>query len=319
MSKLGSFVNLVRNEWMKLMQRKSTWIMSIILIIAVFGIFGVLKWDYSHREESVGANTSEQRLQQQINTYEAQKSEAEPSSLEYKNAVEQIELAQYRLDEGLAPAEVGSFWHVMNTSSNFFSLIVLFVIIVASGILAHEFQKGTIKLLAIRPATRTKLLYSKYVTVLLFSVAIALLLLVSSLVASLIYFPYDSYTHLTWNGEAVSEWPAIFWILQSYLYAMVNVVVMGTIAFVIGALFRSSGLAIGITMFLSFATLPAMMMLRKYEWAKYILFAHNEFSMHLSQPFVDVTPIYSLIVILVYLVIFHVLMYTSFKKRDIAV
>lgn len=315
---MGNSFNLIRNEWMKLLQRKSTWIMAIILVVAVFGIVGLLRWDYSNNDTPAQSPTWEEQLQQQISAYETRKEGAAPSSNQYKDAVEQIELAQYRIDHELAPLEGGTYWSTVNNSVLFFSFLVLFVIIVASGIIANEFSKGTIKLLAIRPATRGKLLYSKYVTVLLFSVAITGLLLVCALVSGL-FFPFDSYTYLTWNGETVSEWPAIVEVLQAYVYSMVNLVVMGTVAFMIATLFRSNGLAIGLSMFLSFATYPAMNLLQGYEWAKYLLFAHNEFAQHLTQPLFDVTPAFSLFIIIIYLIIFHVLTYISFKKRDIAV
>ena len=50
--------------------------------------------------------------------------------------------------------------------------IIILILMVASTIVAEEFTTGTIKLLLIKPFSRGKILLSKYLTVILFSVLI---------------------------------------------------------------------------------------------------------------------------------------------------
>ncbi len=67
-------------------------------------------------------------------------------------------------------------------------LVSLFTIIVAASIVSSEFKWGTIKLLLIRPISRGKILWTKYVNVLIFSISMLIFSFLINLIIGAILF-----------------------------------------------------------------------------------------------------------------------------------
>ena len=86
-----------------------------------------------------------------------------------KNVIDSIErdiaVNQYRIDNNISPNEEYSMWRFVGDASNMIQFAGMFSIIIAGGIVASEFNWGTIKLLLIRPIDRGKILASKYMAV----------------------------------------------------------------------------------------------------------------------------------------------------------
>ena len=75
-------------------------------------------------------------------------------------------------------------------ASGVISLIALFAIVMGGGIVANEFSEGTIKLLLIRPSKRWKILLSKYISVIGYTLLMLLVLLVVSFLLGGILFSF---------------------------------------------------------------------------------------------------------------------------------
>lgn len=90
-------------------------------------------------------------------------------------------------------------------------------------------------------------------------------------------------------------------------------------AFFIGSVFRSSSLAIGLTMFLSFMGQMIVSLLSNYEIVKYIWITHTNLNQHVTGNLLveDITMRFSLAVLAIYAVLFTVMSYLSFMKRDV--
>src|SRR5699024_271444 len=88
---------------------------------------------------------------------------------------------QYQVDHDVNPYEENNWTFMNSQASNIFIVFaLLFVIIISSDNVSGEFSRGTIKMLMVRPHSRWKILLSKYVAVLLFSLFMLLLLFVLS-------------------------------------------------------------------------------------------------------------------------------------------
>src|SRR5699024_3977807 len=81
----------------------------------------------------------------------------------------------------------------MQTNIGTLSIISLFTIIIAAGVVAHEFRWGTIKLLLIRPISRSAILLSKYISVLLFALFTLIFGAVMFLIVGGIFFGFSSF------------------------------------------------------------------------------------------------------------------------------
>jgi ABC-2 type transport system permease protein len=200
----------------------------------------------------------------------------------------------------------------------------LFIIIIAAGIVASEFNWGTIKLLLIRPIKRGKILAAKYITVLLFALLmISILFILSTILgAALFGFPDEPKPYLSYFEGKITEQSMFSHLLIFYGLNSINMFMLTTMAFMISAVFRNSSLAIGLSLFLMFMGGQVTEMLAaKYTWAKYILFANTDLMRYFDgMPVVDgMTLTFSIIMLIIYFIAFLLLAHFVFKKRDVAV
>ncbi|MBH5319134.1 ABC transporter permease [Paenibacillus sp. GSMTC-2017] len=216
-----------------------------------------------------------------------------------------------------------SMWEVVQQESSLlFMLITIFTVIVAASIVAEEFSAGTIKLLLIRPWSRSKILLSKYIATVMFAILLAIVLLASTLLINWICFDLFS-TADTTNDFRISEGSSNFgYIIQYYALSLVTTIMTVTIAFMISTIFRSNGLAIGISLFLVLIVNNILFLLGAlpYKWVDYLLFVH----LYLT-PYLDNIPMregstlgFSLMVLAGYYILFMAITWWVFNKRDVA-
>lgn len=200
----------------------------------------------------------------------------------------------------------------MNIGKNFTMFVFIFSVVVTAEIVAGEFTWGTIKLLLIRPATRSKILLSKYIAALLYLLLLLVVNYLATAIVGLIFFG---------NGDAGNL--TMLSVLQAYGYTIIDLFMNLTFAFMISSVFRSSVLAIALTFILTFLSGTVMQVLvqLKYSWAKYILFANTDLSQYAAghKPMLEgMTLPFSLTMLSVYYIVFVALSWTVFSKRDVA-
>ncbi|QPA30311.1 ABC transporter permease [Thermaerobacillus caldiproteolyticus] len=314
---MPSIISLIQNENMKIYRRISTWFMIGLLALATLA--GALITKATHKEQQnwkAGVASEIQTLKEQLSDEKLPKM--------YKNHLEQqLKINEYRLEHDIRPVPSNSFWGYMVNSADMIQLITLFTIIVAAGSIASEFSWGTIKLLLIRPASRSKILLSKYAATLLFAFCMLLLLLMFSSIISAIVFGIDHIRtpYLAYQNGNVVETNMLFHVIRVYGLNCATLVMMTTFAFMISAIFRNSSLAIGLAIFLMFVgTEVTALLAMKFKWAKYLLFANTDLLRYIDGvPLVKgMTMSFSILMLFVYFIVFSSFTWLIFRKRDIA-
>ncbi|QYR20597.1 ABC transporter permease [Paenibacillus sp. sptzw28] len=262
-----NFLQLVRNENMKIYRRPRTWVMYGIIVLLLLGISVIAKF--------VGTG--------------------DPNN-----------------------------WSMMQLESSILlSIITIFTVVASADSVAGEFSSGTIKLLLIRPWSRSKILLSKYVSLLLFALLMTIVLFLLSLFVNIFLFGYDG------SSDAVSrvlgvnrDLPPLAYMLLYYVYQSVALVITVTLSFMLSTIFRSGGLAIGLSLFVLLAggTITGLLSMLDYSWIKYILFINMNLTQYLNQtPTIQgMTLGFSLSVLAVYYAVFIALTWLIFNKRDVA-
>ena len=232
-----------------------------------------------------------------------------------------LQTNEYRLKHNIQPIQQKSLWGFVERAIGIISLIALFAIVIGGKIVANEFSEGTIKLLLIRPSKRFKILLSKYIIVIGYTLLMLLVLLVVSFLVggTLFSFKGAGTPFLINSSGVVTEVNMISHIVQQYGLQCINLLMMVTLAFMISTVFRNSAMAIGIGVFLLTVGSTVTMLLVKFNWAKYILFANTDLNQYIDgEPLVKgMTMKFSIIVLIVYFIIFNVVSYIGFTKRDV--
>ncbi|MFD0714304.1 ABC transporter permease [Paenibacillus sp. GCM10027626] len=214
-------------------------------------------------------------------------------------------------------------WLMMNIESSIlFSFITIFTVVVSADSVAGEFTSGTIKLLLIRPWSRSKILLSKYISLLLFAVVQAILLFVLTLLLNMLLFGNDSSAGVVSEVFGVQrDIPPLAYMMLYYMYQFISLIVVVTMAFMLSTVFRSGGLAIGLSLFMLLAgnTVAGILSFLKYEWVDYLLFLHLNLTKFISEvPPGEHSLGFSLGVLGGYYVVFIALTWYIFNKRDVA-
>lgn len=314
--KLLKMINLVRNENLKLSRRISTWIMFGVLILIVLAAALIIKSDIGHqssknwRDELTQTNAM---LEKQIASGGFGQMDAMKREVETNN---------YRLAHNLPPTKSNSLWGFVEGAAGVITLIALFAIVLGGGIVANEFSSGTVKLLLIRPSKRWKILLSKYITVLAYILMMLLTLFITSFVLGGLFFSFKgaSEPYLRNSSGVITQVNMISHILGVYGYECVSLIMMVTLAFMISTVFRSSSLAIGIGVFLLLIGNVLTMFLSRFDWSKFILFANTNLRQYTdgTPPVKGMTLSFSIIVLIVYFIIFNLVSFIGFNKRDVA-
>lgn len=313
-----NFWKLTQNEIKKIYIQKSTWILySLLALIILSGAILTITTDVVTKE--YGENTWKEELQEE-NQKLTKEMEEEALFQDYNASI--IEQNNYYLENDIRPLGYNA-WQYVQENAMLLSIVSLFTIIVAAGIVANEFRWGTIKLLLIRPISRFKILLSKFVAVLLFAFYTLLFLVILSWIIGAIFFGIDGFNpHIVMEKNGSLEYvPIIKEIIIDYGFKLVNLFMMATFAFMISSIFRSSPIAIGTAVFLMLAGNSIVMFFVEHSWAKYILFANTDLTQYFegNEPLIEgMTLSFSISVLVVYFVIFVCASWTVFMKRDVA-
>jgi ABC-2 type transport system permease protein len=311
-------LNLVQNENMKVYRRLRTWILLLLLVVLCCMVSFLSHYAQGKINETdwkTNYQQSIQEMQQQIQNPDIPK----PIKDEMLNS---IKVYQYSLDHNIPPVQ-NTLWGGVMSASILVSIVTLFTVIICGDMVAGEFSWGTIKLLLIRPASRSKILLSKYISTLLFALVFLLTLFVSAVVVNGILYGFHDIgmAHLFVNSSGtVEETNLLLHVLATYALDLVKLIMVVTLAFMISTVFRSASLAIGISIFIMFAGQAITMFLMRYSWGKYFLFANTDLTQYLEgRPLQEgMTMGFSITMLIIYFIVFNALSWSIFKKRDIA-
>lgn len=218
-----------------------------------------------------------------------------------------------RLDNG---------WSFMNFAKVIILLLILiFSIVLASGMIAGEYSDGTMKLLLIRPYKKWQVLLSKILAVFL----VALVFLIAAFILSLII----GFVGWGLEGRAVlsifnATTPLILnqfsAMLLGYLFGFFEIMVYAMIALMVSTCFKSRSGAVSISMVIYFAAQLLSVLLGQFAWYKFILFNNTNLFMYFAggPSLNDKNFLFSLAVTIIYTVIVIAASFFTFIKRDAA-
>lgn len=237
---------------------------------------------------------------------------------------------QYYLDHNINPNLQGAPSFVRSFMENGITLFIpLMVMIISIDLVSGERSEGTIKLLLTRPIRRWKILFSKYVAMILsLSLVILMVALLSYLISGLI-FGYSGWNTPLLTGfrvekesldtSAVHLVPQWQYILMAYGLGWFVSWAVATLSFMVSVLVRNTAAGMGIMI----ASLIAGNLLANYaaSWneAKYIFSVNLDLTSYLSglmPPIQGMTPIFSILTLSVWALVALFLSFFIFIRQD---
>ncbi|GMA50680.1 hypothetical protein GCM10025857_20370 [Alicyclobacillus contaminans] len=308
---------LLSNENMKIYRRLRTWILLGIILLATVLVAVVIR---THEQEN--PNWKQTLIAQNADLQQSLQHDQQlpPESRQHMQST--IQMNQYYIDHNLNPTRMTG-WKFATTAESLSALLIAFIVVVAGDIVASEFSTGTIKMLLTQTATRTQILLSKYVAALLHALFMTAAMLVFSLLCGWIVFGMAGAGEPQFftDGQGhMHQMPVAGYLFMHYGFLFIEVIFTATIAFMVSAIFRSSTLAITLSVLAFFVGNTLVAALSRYSWVKYILFANTDLSRYVEggPPVAGMTLGFSIIMLIIYFVVMNLLAWYIFTKRDVA-
>lgn len=303
---------------MKIYRRPRTWIL-VGILIALMATISIVSFTTGNRSN----DGWEDRVRSNLHANQQSLSDSSGMPGLAKEELERsIAIDQYRLEHDIPPAD-NTLWGVVLTMTGMISVVTIFTVVIAADIVAGEFATGTIKLLLIRPASRSKILLSKYLATIGFSILLLVILFSTTFILNGFMYGFadvgSPYLHVDKSMHVV-ESSMFMHAISTYGLKCVELVMIVTLAFMISTVFRSSSLAIGLSLLLLFLGQAITLFFSQWSWGRFWLFANTDLTQYLDgKPMFDGMTIWASIGILaVYFVLFNLLSWSIFKRRDVA-
>ena len=312
-------LKMIQNEKMKMYRRPGTWIMIGITVLIVMVLATATKYVI----EPTVASDWQSQLQQQNEQLEMTLVDDSLPAAQRQYAERDIAKHEHRITNEIMPIAGDSLWGFVIASVLVTSIITLFTVIIAGGIVANEFSWGTIKLLLIRPVSRSKVLLSKFLATIIFAVTMFVILGVTSFLIGALFFGFGGVDQpfIAYANAQVVEQSMLLHVISLFGFSGIDLLMLTTIAFMISTIFRSSSLAIGLSIFLMFTGPQLTQLFSRYDWVKYILFANTDLKQYFGGMALieGMTLSFSITLLVIHFVLFIAVTWFVFNKRDVAV
>lgn len=307
----------VKNEWIKLWAQKKSWAILFIMLLIIVSNVALTKYFDEPQ------NTKEDRIEANkaiIAEYEALLMEENIREADASLYEGEILKAEHRIENNYRTDSAVTFSSFMESSNMFITTFIsIFTVVIAAGIVSTEFSTGTIKMLLTRPVARWKILLSKLVTTILYGVTLLVIGLGLSAIAGVVLFGTDSSPVLELVNGAVIEQETVSSFFKTLCFSSASTLMTILFAFMLGSIFGSSTIAVALSLFVLFMGTTISIFIAKYDFAKYIFFANDlsQFSSGNTPIIPDLTVGFAVGVNIIYAIVFLVITFSYFTKRDI--
>lgn len=292
----------------------------------------VLNW---RLEKDISYGTNEGRAlnryyREKLNVYNYENDKSEKKyedKLQYQESLKIANVYQYAIEHDIK-LSIGN--DLKGLLEDFFSNYELFIIVVivmiAGSIVSEEFNKGTIKLLLVKPYSRTKILLSKFITVLItMFIAVAFIILMQILVGGLIFgfgdlsSPTIAYN---FNTNSIMKLNIFQYIGIMLVHKLPLYILIATIAFAFSTAFTNTPVAIVISMlgYMSTNVINMLVMRFKVNFMKFFITPNWDFTQYMFgklPTFEQVNFNFSVIICVIYFILMIVPTFIIFKKKNI--
>ena len=260
--------------------------------------------------------------------YESKENLTYEEKQEYQQALKTTETAKYRIENGEPSEKIENFQYGMTgIFSNYEIFIIIILVMIAGTIVSEEFNKGTVKLLLVRPYSRTKILLAKWIACVLIFLLAVLCIAVAQFIIGGILFGWEGVTQSNiiqydFNlGKVVEftwwQYLGILFITKLPLYLLVM-----TIAFALSTIFTNSAFAIVIALlgYMSTSIINTLATAYQIDILRYFITMNWNIDQYLFgalPPFEGMTLAFSIIICILYFLVLMLASVIAFKKKNI--
>ncbi|MCM3338327.1 ABC transporter permease [Paenibacillus sp. MER TA 81-3] len=313
---MNNIALLVKGELYKISKYKKMWFF-FIFIIGVISISGVISKTELHTGD--WKVDIEKRLQDNYTLLS--QLESDETNNKYKKQIDNyIMLDEYSINKNIPPVEDYSAIGFVKKNIAVTWIINAIMIIYASSIISNEYAWGTIKFLVVRPYKRSKILISKFLTIIILNLFFYVILMIYSFFVGLMIhgFEFNHFITLNLKNGQVVEQNIYYVIMKLYLYNFIPNISYVSLAIMVSTLLKSSGVAAAISIAISTLGGVLAASISMYPFAKYVLFVNTDLVKYIqgTAPIQGGAEWFSITIILFYSTLFFIPSIYIFNKRS---
>jgi ABC-2 type transport system permease protein len=262
-----------------------------------------------------------QNLEQNKETQEYQ------DKLQYQKALEKANLYQYDIEHNTNTQEENTaHGMLMGVFGNYEVMILVVLIMIAGVMISEEFNKGTIKLLLVKPYKRTSILAAKWITCIAMIFITILFVIGVQFIVGGLTFGFESMdlpvVKYDFASDQITTMGITSFIGLTTLCRLPIYVLLVTLSFALSTLTNNSPLAIALPLlgYMGSSMINALAEMYKWDWIRYFVTPNWDLTQFLFgrlPSMAGLTIGFSIIVCLVYLIIMLVPSFVVFKKKNI--
>ena len=247
--------------------------------------------------------------------------------LEYNSYLEVQAESRYILDTGNDINNSDSLKGILQSFYSQFGIFLIVVVVMIAGtIVSEEFNKGTIKLLLVKPYTRSKILIAKAITTLIMIIFVIIVTLLMEILIGGVIFGFDSLSEpavvYNFNTNTIQEMNIFASLGIQTLTQLPMIILLATLAFAISTIFSNSTLAITISLlgYMSSSIINQLAIGYDLQFLKYFVTMNWDLSMYLygGLPYMEgMSMLLSILICVAYFLIMMIPTFIVFKKRNI--
>ena len=247
--------------------------------------------------------------------------------LEYNSYLEDQAESRYILETGIDINNTNSLKGILeNFYAQFGIFLIVVVVMIAGTIVSEEFNKGTIKLLLVKPYTRNKILLAKAITTFIMVIFVIVVTIVMQILIGGIIFGFDSLLEsvatYNFNTNTIEETNIFVNLGIQTLTQLPMIILLATLAFAISTTFTNSTLAITISLlgYMAGSIINQLAIAYNLQFMKYFVTMNWDLSIYANGalPYMEgMNMTMSIIICIVYFLIMVIPTFIVFKKRNI--
>ena len=300
-------------------------IAKIDLKVAKYRVDENIKYGYDYMNTALNNYQQNSYIVEQIKSSNEELTYQEKK--EYNESLEEKEISKYIIENHVDVEKVNDLRGILSRFFNEFGLfIIVIVVMIAGTIVSEEFNKGTIKLLLIKPYSRTKILLAKFITVLIMIVFSTVVIIGMELIVGGLIYGFDSLSIpvIVYNFETnMIQEINIFSYLGLQIFSILpSIILLATLSFALSTIFTNSPVAIALPLlgYMGVTVINQLAIQYNIGFLKYFVTLNWDFAQYLfgGMPLMEgLTPIFSIIICIIYFVIMLIPTLIIFKKKNI--
>lgn len=262
-----------------------------------------------------------------VNEYNQKKNPTYYEKLTYYKNLKTLNVSKYYIENNISDiSSSDSRASLLNLFDNYELFILVFIIMIAGGIVSDEFNKGTIKMLLVRPYHRCKILLSKFIVCLIMLIFIMFFIAIGQFIVGGIILGFDSlsvpaiiYNYATSQVQTMS---IPMYIVIAGLAKLPMYILLMTLAFACSTIFINTAVSIVIPLlgYMGSSIINQLAIVYNIKPINYFVTPNWDLTSYLFgglSQFEGLVPSFSISICIIYFAIMFVTSFAVFRKRNI--